>query len=418
MLPSLIPSPRLLLDDYGIFVGRHSERLVIRKSPGPGQKAVVIQEVPFFRLQEVIVAGDGVTISADVVTALCERGIRLCFCDFRGQPVALLSSPHLSATVETRRAQFAAFDDARGLRFALEIARRKMLNQAAVLKYFGKYLRRVQTKDQKEIPFAEPDAEASQCAENDPGSASGCNNDTMSDATAISASHITNASPASSGSVNSVVEISSLADGIAQLADRVKKVKGAKVSDARDVVMGLEGAAASFYWKGVKAMLAGRVEFPGRRQRGTDDPVNMCFNYGYGMLYANVWGAVVLAGLEPFAGFLHVDRPGKPSLVLDLVEEFRAPVVDRAVISTLNRGFRIELEGGAGSDASPSNAGSRLARATRRTIADAVSRQLDADVTFEGKRHQLSSVIQMQARHLATYLRGERASYRAYAMKW
>jgi CRISPR-associated protein Cas1 len=43
----------------------------------------------------------------------------------------------------------------------------------------------------------------------------------------------------------------------------------------------------------------------------------------------NLWGAALNAGLEPFAGFLHVDRPGKPSLVLDLVEEFREPVVDR-----------------------------------------------------------------------------------------
>ena len=44
------------------------------------------------------------------------------------------------------------------------------------------------------------------------------------------------------------------------------------------------------------------------------------------------------AGLEPFAGFLHVDRSGKPSLVLDLMEEFRQPVVDRAILSWLNRG--------------------------------------------------------------------------------
>ena len=44
------------------------------------------------------------------------------------------------------------------------------------------------------------------------------------------------------------------------------------------------------------------------------------------------------AGLEPFAGFLHVDRSGKPSLVLDLMEEFRQPVVDRAILSWLNKG--------------------------------------------------------------------------------
>ena len=51
-----------------------------------------------------------------------------------------------------------------------------------------------------------------------------------------------------------------------------------------------------------------------------------------------VWGAVQTAGLEPFAGFLHTDRPGKPSLVLDLTEEFRAPLVDRTIVAALRRG--------------------------------------------------------------------------------
>jgi len=57
--------------------------------------------------------------------------------------------------------------------------------------------------------------------------------------------------------------------------------------------------------------------------------VNSALNYGYGILYGQVWGAVMNAGFEPFAGFLHLDRPGKPSLVLDLIEEFRQPIVDR-----------------------------------------------------------------------------------------
>ncbi|MBI4483225.1 MAG: CRISPR-associated endonuclease Cas1 [Acidobacteria bacterium] len=61
---------------------------------------------------------------------------------------------------------------------------------------------------------------------------------------------------------------------------------------------------------------------------------------------SHVWGAVLNAGLEPFAGFLHVDRPGKPSLVLDLVEEFRQPVVDRVVLSHVNLGSAIRIENG------------------------------------------------------------------------
>jgi CRISPR-associated protein Cas1 len=74
--------------------------------------------------------------------------------------------------------------------------------------------------------------------------------------------------------------------------------------------------------------------------------VNSALNYGYGILYTQVWGALMNAGLEPFAGFLHVDRPGKPSLVLDVIEEFRQPIVDRAVIAMLTKGVKIETREG------------------------------------------------------------------------
>ena len=74
--------------------------------------------------------------------------------------------------------------------------------------------------------------------------------------------------------------------------------------------MGTEGTAGRLYWEGVKEIISHRVEFLGREHRGAQDAVNSLLNYGYGILYSQVWGAVLNAGLEPFAGFLHVDRPG------------------------------------------------------------------------------------------------------------
>jgi CRISPR-associated protein Cas1 len=133
--------------------------------------------------------------------------------------------------------------------------------------------------------------------------------------------------------------------------------------------------------------------------------VNSLLNYGYGILYSQVWGAVLNAGLEPFAGFLHVDRPGKPSLVLDLVEEFRQPVVDRAVIAHLNLGEEIKLVQG------------MLAPETRKALVERVMERLQATETYQGKRYQVRSIIQMQARRLASFLRGQGA-YKTFAFKW
>jgi CRISPR-associated endonuclease Cas1 len=99
----------------------------------------------------------------------------------------------------------------------------------------------------------------------------------------------------------------------------------------------------------------------GREHRGAVDPVNSALNYGYGMLYNQVQHALLLAGLDPYAGFVHVDRPGKPSLVLDAIEEFRQPIVDRTVFGLLNKGVEIEVD----------DAG-MLTQATRRLLAERV----------------------------------------------
>jgi CRISPR-associated protein Cas1 len=141
----------------------------------------------------------------------------------------------------------------------------------------------------------------------------------------------------------------------------------------------------------------------GRRAGGVR--VNSALNYGYGILYTQVWGALMNAGLESFAGFLHVDRPGKPSLVLDVVEEFRQPIVDRAVVATLTKGTKVDTREGLLTDDS------------RRTVASAVLERLDGEVGFRGRRHRLKSIIQIQARNLAAFLRGG-DPYRAFAFKW
>lgn len=133
--------------------------------------------------------------------------------------------------------------------------------------------------------------------------------------------------------------------------------------------------------------------------------MNALLNYRYGILTSRVWAAVMNAGLDPFAGVLHVDRPGKPSLVLDMMEEMRAPAVDRVVLAHVRLGQATRLEGRSLSDT------------TRKAIADAVIQRPDAPVTVRGQRLRLGSVIQMQARAVATAVRDE-GKFRHFAMTW
>jgi CRISPR-associated protein Cas1 len=148
------------------------------------------------------------------------------------------------------------------------------------------------------------------------------------------------------------------------------------------------------------------VEWLDRVTRGASDLVNQCLNYGYGILYAQVERAVLLAGLDPYAGFLHEDRPGKQSLILDVVEEFRAYAVDRCVFALLNQ--RVPLR---------QSEDGRLNDATRKLLAERVNERLEAPEPYEGHRRRLRTIIQSQSRRVATYVRGE-AVYKAWAGRW
>ena len=100
-----------------------------------------------------------------------------------------------------------------------------------------------------------------------------------------------------------------------------------------------------------------------------------------------------------------MDRPGKPSLILDMVEEFRQPVVDRTVIAYVNLGTTIGMKEGL------------LDADTRKSIAEKIIERLVATEPYQGKQYQIRSIIQMQARRLATFLRGE-GEYKAFSFKW
>lgn len=336
-------SAQLILSGFGIFLSKRSERLLVKLT------GKTVYEFPFFRMSEVIIASRGVSLSSDLIKDFCERGIRVSFVEQSGRPYAMISSPVLTATVESRREQLLAYRDSRGLEFARLVVRGKIRNQRHVLLYFGKYLKQSDT-DRFE-------------------------------------------------------SISEIAKRLRALELQVRKIDGSSVEERRQELMGLEGVAGRLYWDGARSIVESKVEFMGRVRRGATDSVNAALNYGYGILYAHVWGAVVNAGLEPFAGFLHVDRPGKPSLVLDLVEEFRQPVVDRTVIAFINLGQQIGMENGL------------LDKETRKALAEKILERLASPERFRGQQYQIRSIVQMQARSLVSFLRNK-GQYKPFSFHW
>ena len=331
---------QLLVAGFGLFVGKKGERVVVKKG-----KAICAQ-VPFLRLQEIILGSTGVSLSSDLVEDLCSRGIRLAFLTTSGKPTALLTSPMLTATVETRRAQLQAYSNERGANLCRWIVAGKLRNQEKLLRYFAK-------SREGDARFA----------------------------------------------------LERTAAALRKLRQAALCIEGDTADAVRPQLMGLEGTAGRMYWREIARILPDDLGFSGREHQGPDNAVNAALNYGYGILYSHVWGAVMNAGLEPFAGFLHVDRSGKPSLVLDLVEEFRQPVVDRAILTWLNRGGRLTLTKGL------------LDSESREGVASRVLLRLIATEKHRGKQQQVRSIVQMQARLAASAVRGLR-EYRPFTFKW
>jgi CRISPR-associated protein Cas1 len=191
------------------------------------------------------------------------------------------------------------------------------------------------------------------------------------------------------------------------LYQELRQLKGDTVDEVRYQILSAEGRAAKRYWSGLKQVIPEQYGWPGRKGRGAQDPVNAALNYGYGILYGQIERALVLAGLDPYGGFIHADRPGKPSLVFDLIEEFRQVIVDRTIVGMANKGMKLDLDDKG-----------LLVEKSRRSIADKVLARLEAAERYERKRQPFRIIIQSQARHIATFVRGDRAAYEPFVAKW
>ncbi|MGF1482565.1 MAG: type I-D CRISPR-associated endonuclease Cas1d [Cyanophyceae cyanobacterium] len=105
-----------------------------------------------------------------------------------------------------------------------------------------------------------------------------------------------------------------------------------------DSLRGLEGAGSAAYFGCFNQLIQNAAfQFHHRRRRPPTDPVNSLLSLGYALLRHDVQSAVNLVGFDPYLGYLHVERYGRPSLALDLMEEFRPLVVDTVVLSALNK---------------------------------------------------------------------------------
>lgn len=322
----------VLVEGYGVRLRVHRRSLVVEERGERGRERRI---VALRAVDRVVVLTGGVSVSSAALRALARSGVSLLVLDADGQPLVSLEPPYLTATAETRLAQYRArMDPLLRLRYAADMVSAKMLSQAAFLRRLGTCLGERWLLEE--------------------------------------------------------------ARRVEELAARAHSARGL------EELRGLEARAARRYWGGYAATLPRELGFRGR-DHDSGDPVNRSLNYLYGVLYHEAFRSLAVHGLDPYVGFLHVERSGSPSLVFDFVEMFRVAFVDAPLYEALRAGFRPVVEGTG-----------YLSRETRRALIrlfyDSFSRGARGD---GGGRVGGVRLLSVYARRLASSLR-RGTGYRGY----
>ncbi len=189
---------------------------------------------------------------------------------------------------------------------------------------------------------------------------------------------------------------------------------GAKKTDSVESLRGIEGDAAEAYFSVFDAMLLppeSEFRFNGRSRRPPTDRVNALLSFAYSILALDMRSALESVGLDPYVGYLHVERPGRPSLALDLMEEFRAPFADRLVLSLVNlkqvnrEGFIVQ----------PSTEVEMTVETRKTVLADIQKRKRETiKHPFLDEDLDVGLCFLTQARLLARHIRGDLEFYPAF----
>ena len=210
----------------------------------------------------------------------------------------------------------------------------------------------------------------------------------------------------------------------ARSLERLKElVTKAEAATSLESLLGIEGTAARVYFEAYGDMLrppqedgapaALTFDFDGRNRRPPRDPVNSLLSLGYALLAKDLTIALQAVGFDPYLGFYHQPRYGRPALALDVMEEFRPLIVDSVVLSAINTGA-IKLP-----DFLRRGGAVTLTQAGRGKFLRAYERRMDEEISHPIFQYRISyrRTLEVQIRLLARFLTGEIDEYPPFATR-
>jgi len=337
-------SSELIITRPGLFVGKARRGMIYIK-----EKGKKIYKTPSRYLKHISIISPGVTISSDLIHHCAIWGIPIDFFELTGKPYAKIYQ-HTPTIVDIQLAQLKAFENGKAISLAKTFVFAKIKNQINLMKYYSKY-RKKHDKDFAEI-FTEK--------------------------------------------INHMQKI-------------LKEIQSLNETDLdilRGKLFSIEGRAATDYWALVERLLNEQIQFEGRIRKGATDLVNSLLNYGYGILYSRIWHTILVTGLNPYISYLHKPQKDKPTLIFDLIEEFRHQIVDKAIFPLITKGKDLKIENGL------------LSKETRQKVTEKVLERINDIEVFRGKEMKMLDIIAHQAEAMADFLLDKTKKYRPYIAKW
>ena len=183
---------------------------------------------------------------------------------------------------------------------------------------------------------------------------------------------------------------------LVEIKQRIDSLTGT-IDERRGTVMALEGAAGKIYFDALSYIMPERFKFYGRSRNPAKDEFNALLNYGYGVLYSLVEKACIIAGLDPYIGFLHTDNYNKKSLVFDLIEMYR--IFSEETVGYLFSGRKIKVE-----HFDEVKGGFTLNKEGKAVLIEALNKTLDDTMRYKGRNIQKKNIIQFECHAIANGL--------------
>ncbi len=297
------------------------------------------QRISAKKVQSILISTSA-TVTTDAVQLAAQNNIDIIFVDKYGEPYGRVWQPKLGSTTAIRRRQLELYDSPEGLQFALDWISGKFDNQ---VEFLNELMTRRESKK------------------------------------------------------------TGLADKIASIKQSKEKLNllEGTIDEKRKTIMGLEGSAGRIYFNALNYVIPDEFKFEGRSRQPAKDEFNCLLNYSYGILYSIVEKSCIIAGLEPYTGFIHTDNYGKKSLVFDIIENYRI-IAEKTVLYLFSK-RKVKKN-----YFNPVKDGITLNKEGKAVLITSINEELDNKIRYKGRNISNRDIIQFDCHSFAQKLIGKK----------